>query len=111
MYTLMVSISSVQCRLLTSCPFAFHLLPSQVGDRVMTGEPCCFANRLNAPAQRVVKLDDRVPFEDAASLQSVYNTSHHSLINLARIRKGESVLIHSAAGGIGHAGKSIYSFA
>ena len=79
----------------------------KVGDRVMTGEPCCFANRLNAPASRVVKLDARVPFEDAASLQSVYNTSHHALINLARIRKGESVLIHSAAGGIGHAAISI----
>jgi acyl transferase domain-containing protein/NADPH:quinone reductase-like Zn-dependent oxidoreductase/thioester reductase-like protein/acyl carrier protein len=79
----------------------------QVGDRVMTGEPCCFANRLNAPASRVVKLDQRVPFEDAASLQSVYNTSHHALINLARIRKGETVLIHSAAGGIGHAAISI----
>ena len=79
----------------------------KVGDRVMTGEPQCFANRLNAPASRVVKLDERVPFEDAASLQSVYNTSHHALINLARIRKGESVLIHSAAGGIGHAAISI----
>ena len=39
--------------------------------------------------------------------QSVYNTSHHALINLARIRKGETVLIHSAAGGIGHAAISI----
>ena len=37
----------------------------------------------------------------------MYNTSHHALINLARIRKGESVLIHSAAGGIGHAAISI----
>jgi hypothetical protein len=37
----------------------------------------------------------------------VYNTSHHALVNLARIRKGESVLIHSAAGGIGHAAISI----
>ena len=79
----------------------------KIGDRVMTGEPCCFANRLNAPAARVVKLDERVPFEDAASLQSVYNTSHHAMINLARIRKGETVLIHSAAGGIGHAAISI----
>ena len=37
----------------------------------------------------------------------MYNTSHHALINLARIRKGETVLIHSAAGGIGHAAISI----
>jgi polyketide synthase 5 len=39
--------------------------------------------------------------------QSVYNTSHYALINLARIRKGDTVLIHSAAGGIGHAAISV----
>ena len=37
----------------------------------------------------------------------MYNTSHHALVNLARLRKGEKVLIHSAAGGIGHAAISI----
>lgn len=79
----------------------------KVGDRVMTGEPCCFANRLNAPADRVVWLPETTAFEDAASLQSVYNTSHHALVNLARVRPGEKVLIHSAAGGIGHAAISI----
>ena len=31
----------------------------------------------------------------------------HALINLARIRKGERVLVHSAAGGIGHAAIAI----
>lgn len=39
--------------------------------------------------------------------QSVYNTSHHALVNLARLRKGERVLIHGGAGGIGHAAISI----
>ena len=37
----------------------------------------------------------------------MYNTSHHALVNLARMRKGERVLIHGAAGGIGHAAISI----
>jgi hypothetical protein len=41
------------------------------------------------------------------SFQSVYNTSHHALVNLARMRKGERVLIHGGAGGIGHAAISI----
>lgn len=44
----------------------------------MTGEPKCFANRLNAPAYRVVKIDERVSFEDAASLQvRTHSIRHH----------------------------------
>lgn len=80
----------------------------KVGDKVLLNEPRCLTNRLNAPAYRVVPFGGlKMSFEDAASIQSVYNTSHHALINLARIRKGETVLIHSAAGGIGHAAISI----
>jgi phthiocerol/phenolphthiocerol synthesis type-I polyketide synthase C len=77
------------------------------GDRVMCSEPRCFTNRLNAPASRVVPLDDSISLVQAAATQSVYQTAHHALINLARIRKGERVLIHSAAGGLGHAAISI----
>jgi len=80
----------------------------KVGDKVLLNEPRCLTNRLNAPAYRVVPFGGlKMSFEDAASIQSVFNTSHHALINLARIRKGETVLIHSAAGGIGHAAISI----
>jgi len=80
----------------------------KVGDKVLLNEPRCLTNRLNAPAYRVVPFGAlTMSFEDAASIQSVFNTSHHALINLARIRKGETVLIHSAAGGIGHAAISI----
>jgi len=80
----------------------------KVGDKVLLNEPRCLTNRLNAPAYRVVPFGAlTMSFEYAASIQSVFNTSHHALINLARIRKGETVLIHSAAGGIGHAAISI----
>lgn len=43
----------------------------------------------------------------AASVQSVYTTAWHSLVNQARIKPGESVLIHAAAGGVGHAAISV----
>lgn len=75
----------------------------KVGDRVVIGEPRVFANRVNVKAERVGPLVDGVSLVDAAATQSVYNTCQHSLINLARIRRGERVLVHSAAGGIGHA--------
>ena len=79
----------------------------KVGDRVATAEAACFGNRLNAPACRVVKLVDSISFEVAASTQSVYNTAHHALINIARIKKGDRVLVHAAAGGVGHAAISV----
>jgi hypothetical protein len=63
-----------------------------LGDRVATSEPDCFANRLNAPADRLVKLPATVSLEVAACTQSVYNTAHHALVNLARIKKGKEVL-------------------
>jgi phthiocerol/phenolphthiocerol synthesis type-I polyketide synthase C len=79
----------------------------KVGDKVMIGEPACFTNRLKCPAARCVPLSDGVSMVDAAATGSVYNTCHHALVNLARVRKGEKVLIHAAAGGIGHAAISI----
>jgi NADPH:quinone reductase-like Zn-dependent oxidoreductase len=79
----------------------------KVGDRVSIAEPRTFANRLVTKAERVVRMPDDMPFVAAASMQSVYNTCQYALVNLARVRKGQRVLIHSAAGGIGHAAISI----
>ena len=72
-----------------------------------TAEASCFANRLNAPARRVAKLHVSISFEVAASTQSVYNTAHHALVTVARIKKGDRVLVHAAAGGVGHAAISV----
>jgi len=60
-----------------------------VGDRVATAEACCFGNRLVAPAARVLKLPENISLEVAAATQCTYNTAHHALINIARIKKGE----------------------
>lgn len=79
----------------------------RVGDRVAVAEPRTFANRVIAKAQRVTPLSDGVSFVEAASMQSVYNTCHYALVDQARVRKGETVLIHSAAGGVGHAAIAI----
>ena len=42
-------------------------------------------------------------FETAASVPIVYATAYYALIQLGRLRRGESILIHSAAGGAGQA--------
>jgi NADPH-dependent curcumin reductase CurA len=40
----------------------------------------------------------------------VYGTAHYALVTCARVKKGDTVLIHGAAGGIGHAAMSICKF-
>ncbi|KAK2626256.1 hypothetical protein QTJ16_004518 [Diplocarpon rosae] len=42
-------------------------------------------------------------FEEAAGLPLVHATAYHALVNVGRLEKGQSVLIHAAAGGVGQA--------
>ncbi|KAL4794077.1 hypothetical protein BDV19DRAFT_390587 [Aspergillus venezuelensis] len=75
----------------------------KVGDRV-----CCLAHAAHKPLIRVPfvqckKIPEHLSFEDAATLPMVHYTAYHALVNLGRIRKGQSILIHAAAGGVGQA--------
>lgn len=45
--------------------------------------------------------------EEAASVPVVYTTAYYSLVVRGRIRRGESVLIHSGSGGVGQAAIAI----
>lgn len=42
-------------------------------------------------------------FEDAASLPVVFATAYMCLVEIARLQRGQSILIHAAAGGVGQA--------
>lgn len=53
--------------------------------------------------QTVVKLPDSLSFEIAAGLPVVYATVLYGLREIGRLAKGEKVLIHAAAGGVGQA--------
>jgi NADPH:quinone reductase-like Zn-dependent oxidoreductase len=53
------------------------------------------------PAERAVPLPATWSFEEGAALPVVYLTAHHMLVRVAAARTGESVLVHSAAGGVG----------
>jgi NADPH2:quinone reductase len=51
----------------------------------------------------VFKLPDTVDFEAGAAIPMNYFTVHFALSRRARLRAGETVLVHGAAGGIGTA--------
>ncbi|KAK7744645.1 Type I Iterative PKS [Cytospora paraplurivora] len=75
--------------------------PFSIGQRVLVFEKGTFANRIIVTTERTVHIPDWLSYEDAATLPSVYLTSLYSLFNLASIKKGDRVLIHSATGGLG----------
>ena len=73
------------------------------GDEVVFVDGGCIANRTVVGQHRVFPKPTGLSMEEAASSLSVYVTAYYSLIHLARLRKGQRVLIHSAMGGIGQA--------
>ena len=73
------------------------------GDRVLVVPRSngCFANRVRARWLAVYPLEDRISFEDGTTLGVAYHTAVYGLMTLANVQKGQSVLIHSASGGVG----------
>jgi NADPH:quinone reductase-like Zn-dependent oxidoreductase len=53
------------------------------------------------PAANVFPLPANWSFEEGAAFPVVYLTAHHLLTRVAAARRGETVLIHAAAGGVG----------
>ncbi|XDG09707.1 hypothetical protein ABKA04_009322 [Annulohypoxylon sp. FPYF3050] len=73
----------------------------KVGDRIAAMRSGTYVNRVQCPHERVQVIPDWMSFEDAASIPLVYLTAIYSLYHLGNLRQGQSVLIHSAAGGVG----------
>lgn len=73
-----------------------------VGDRVY-GVTLFFgyASEVCVSRNKVFAIPPGLSFEQAAGVPAVYLTAYYGLVELARPRAGQSVLIHSAAGGVG----------
>jgi len=74
-----------------------------IGDRVSCFAFGAFSNFIRSDAAAVQKLPDDMPFETAASLPVIYCTAYYSVYQVANVRKGDTVLIHAASGGLGQA--------
>ncbi|WP_437275958.1 SDR family NAD(P)-dependent oxidoreductase [Sorangium sp. So ce375] len=59
------------------------------------------ATHVLAEAALVLPSPPSLPAERAAALPIALMTAHHALVEVARVRRGERVLVHSAAGGVG----------
>ncbi len=75
-----------------------------VGQRVASAcELGGFAEYALARAEHVVPLDEAMPAAAAMALRSNYPTALYALREQARLREGENLLVHAAAGGVGSA--------
>ncbi|KAI1131759.1 hypothetical protein F5Y10DRAFT_285688 [Nemania abortiva] len=73
----------------------------RVGDRVAVMCAGTYTNRLSVHADRANAIPDWMSFEEAATIPLVFITALYSIFHLGNIKEGQSVLIHSAAGGVG----------
>jgi NADPH:quinone reductase-like Zn-dependent oxidoreductase len=62
-----------------------------------------YANRICLPETQVVRMPEALSFADAAAFPVVFLTAWYALSDQCRLRAGENVLVHSAAGGVGGA--------
>lgn len=75
----------------------------QVGDRVCGISKGHFASTARSHWTSIAKIADSMSFEQAACIPIAYATAYHSLIQVARLQRGESVLVHGAADRVGQA--------
>jgi acyl transferase domain-containing protein/acyl carrier protein len=71
------------------------------GDAVMGFGRACFASHVTTRADAVTPIPPGWSFEEAATVPTAFFTAFYALAHLARVRPGELVLIHGAAGGVG----------
>lgn len=62
-----------------------------------------FASRVRTEHWNAVSIPEGTTFEEAASMSMVFTTAYVALFDVAHIQRGQSVLIHAAAGGVGQA--------
>ncbi|MGH9548508.1 MAG: zinc-binding dehydrogenase, partial [Terriglobales bacterium] len=71
------------------------------GDAVFGIGSGTFAHSITVPRELVVLKPDHLSFAQAASLPIVFSTVYACLCEIADLKRGETVLVHAGAGGIG----------
>lgn len=81
----------------------------RVGDRVVMLSPGAIRTVHRGKASACLLIPDEITFEEAATIPVVHGTAWYALVKLAGVisRKGQSILIHAASGGVGQAAVQI----
>jgi acyl transferase domain-containing protein/NADPH:quinone reductase-like Zn-dependent oxidoreductase/NADP-dependent 3-hydroxy acid dehydrogenase YdfG/acyl carrier protein len=82
-----------------------------VGDAVMAIAPAAFSTHVVVSRSGVARLPETVSPVAAATVPVAFLTAYYAMIELGRIRAGETILIHGAAGGVGLAALQVAKLA
>ncbi|MBB5937029.1 type I polyketide synthase [Streptomyces zagrosensis] len=74
-----------------------------IGDEVMVAHLGSLRRQVTVESAQAVRKPEQLTFAQAAALPTAFLVAHHALHRLAGIKKGDRVLIHAAAGGVGQA--------
>jgi len=73
-----------------------------VGDRVAYAQPIgAYAQVTLRPAERLVKIPAGIKDQTAAAMMLKGMTAHYLLRRTYKVKRGETILVHAAAGGVG----------
>jgi len=75
----------------------------KVGDRIFATCTGAFAEFVAVPEDSCFLLPDHMSFAEGSAFHVIYSTAYHCLIERAKLKKNETVLIHGATGGVGFA--------
>jgi len=73
----------------------------QLGDEVLAFAPFSFSAFATTVAPLVIPKPAHLSFVEAATIPLAFSTACYALSHLSKLRKGERILIHAAAGGVG----------
>src|SRR5262245_34064389 len=66
-----------------------------------------FAEEVVLGADRCLKIPSSMDYDTAAGFPMTYGTSHHALVQRAKLKQGETLLVLGATGGVGTAAVEI----
>ena len=82
----------------------------KVGDKVAMYGHGSHRTLHRSRADYCALIPEGLSFEQAASIPTVHGTAWNALVRLAKVQKGQSILIHAAAGGVGLAAIQIAKY-
>ncbi|KAL4751729.1 hypothetical protein BDW72DRAFT_212529 [Aspergillus terricola var. indicus] len=77
------------------------------GDRVCGWGSRPYTNIARVKCNMVHRLDDSISFIEGASIPIAFQSATYALTTIARLERGQTILIHGAAGAVGQAAVSI----
>lgn len=77
----------------------FHIGQKVIAITLFNG----YTTHLCVPKNQVFPLPDHLSFSEGAAIPTVFLTAYYAMVSLANAKKGDILLVHSAAGGVGSA--------